>query len=111
LFDASPHHFDGVTDKGSILYAKGVNGKGKAAIFDGKSRFTVPGLKNFAWGTHFSVSLWFKRTGGWGKFAGLVNNGYGDKGSFQIHMGGMCSHTRARTAVMASTRTSTATPL
>ena len=39
------------------------------------------------WSNKFSVSLFFKRTGGISNYQGIVNNGYYSYGSFEIRMG------------------------
>ena len=33
------------------------------------------------------MSVWFKRTGQWGNYQGIVNNGYGTFGSWEVRMG------------------------
>ena len=47
----------------------------------------VQAFENFAWGTEFSVSVWFKRTGQFGNYQGVVNNGYYTTGSWEVRMG------------------------
>ncbi|WP_395239501.1 LamG-like jellyroll fold domain-containing protein, partial [Salmonella sp. s54412] len=47
----------------------------------------VARLNGFSWGSEFSVSLWFKRTGVRSTYQGLINNGYGNYGSWEIRMG------------------------
>ncbi|XP_030851646.1 uncharacterized protein LOC115918963 [Strongylocentrotus purpuratus] len=82
--DSSGNNRDG-TSTGAVTYA---NGKcGQAASFDGASKIDVQSLANFAWGDEFSVSVWFKRTGQWGNYQGIVNNGYGTNGGWEIRMG------------------------
>ncbi|XP_066303867.1 uncharacterized protein [Branchiostoma lanceolatum] len=68
----------------SIHHATGQNG---AAMFDGTGKLVVDFFRLYQWGTAFSVSVWFKRTGGFGRFSGIVNNGYHSSGSWEIRMG------------------------
>jgi len=59
---------------------------GGAAFFNGASRIIIDGLRNQQWGDKFSVGVWFKRTSSSG-YRGIVSNGYGSHGSFEIRMG------------------------
>jgi hypothetical protein len=61
--------------------------RNSAACFDGNSKIIIEGFKNFTWGAGFSVSIWFKRTGQWGNYQGIINNGYSTSGSWEIRMG------------------------
>ena len=61
-------------------------GIGQAASFDGSSRIVIPRFNNFQWRNKLSVSLWFRRTDSSG-FQGLVSNGFGQSGSFEVQMG------------------------
>ncbi len=47
---------------------------GAARFYYGSSKLRVPDLNGYAWGSKFSVSLWFK-TDRSGKIQGLINNG------------------------------------
>ena len=60
--------------------------KGGAAYFDGKSKIEIEGFRDFRWGSDFTVSVWFKRTGEWNTYQGIVNNGYYTNGSWEIRM-------------------------
>nr|VFK51970.1 MAG: Concanavalin A-like lectin/glucanases superfamily protein [Candidatus Kentron sp. TUN]VFK53565.1 MAG: Concanavalin A-like lectin/glucanases superfamily protein [Candidatus Kentron sp. TUN]VFK55006.1 MAG: Concanavalin A-like lectin/glucanases superfamily protein [Candidatus Kentron sp. TUN] len=55
--------------------------------FDGNDKIVVDALRNFEWRDKFSVSVWFKRTGQWRNYQGIVNNGYYTSGSWEIRMG------------------------
>ena len=73
--DQSGHGYDGVWE-GQESYAEGKPGNGKAAAFDGASRIVVDAFKHMEFGTQFSVSVFFERTGGQQNYQGIVNNGY-----------------------------------
>lgn len=60
---------------------------GAAALFDGVAHMEVESLRGFNWGDALSVSLWFQRTGGWGLYMGLVNNGNPGQASFDLRLG------------------------
>ncbi|KAI8494174.1 hypothetical protein Bbelb_279340 [Branchiostoma belcheri] len=68
----------------SINHAMGQNG---AANFDGTGKLVLDFFRHYQWGTAFSVSVWFKRTGGFNHYSGVVNNGYATHGSWEIRMG------------------------
>lgn len=71
--DWSGNHRDGIIDCGTAggttaetCTGEGVNFveqgiSGKAASFDGRGRITIPAFRNWAWGNHFAVSIWFLR--------------------------------------------------
>eukprot|EP00057_Strongylocentrotus_purpuratus_P025593 XP_011680067.1 PREDICTED: uncharacterized protein LOC100890245 [Strongylocentrotus purpuratus] len=82
--DSSGNNRDGTTT-GDVSYAAGQSGQ--AASFNGASKMSVQSFANFAWDSEFSVSVWFKRTGDWGNYQGIVNNGYYTTGSWEIRMG------------------------
>jgi hypothetical protein len=84
--DETGNGFDGDWE-GNESYDIGHAGGGMAASFDGSSRIVVNAFANFVWGDHFSVSIFFKRTGQEDNYQGIVNNGYYDHGSFEIRMG------------------------
>ena len=45
-------------------------------------------FRNWAWGQHFAVSIWFMRSPvGEGNYEGIINNGYYTHGSWEIRMG------------------------
>ena len=73
--DASGNCHDGRWE-GQETYADGKPGKGKAAAFDGSSRILIDAFKNMQFGSQFSVSVFFERSGGQGNYQGIVNNGY-----------------------------------
>jgi len=60
---------------------------GSSAYFSGNAKVTVDLLSGYEWGNQFTVSVWFKRTGGWGNYQGIVSNGYQSQGSWEIRMG------------------------
>ena len=86
VFDSSGHGYHGRWE-GNENYADGKPGKGKAAAFDGSSRILIDAFKNMQFGSQFSVSVFFERSGGQGNYQGIVNNGYYSHGSFEIRMG------------------------
>jgi cysteine-rich repeat protein len=47
---------------------------------------TIPSLKNFDWGTEFAASVLVKRTGTFAGYAGVIGNGDGTSGSWEIRM-------------------------
>jgi len=71
---------------GSVTFAENGGISGKAASFNGFSKINVESLRNFHWGSSFSVSVWFKRTGQYGNYQGVVSNGYYTSGSWEIRM-------------------------
>ncbi|XP_078000232.1 uncharacterized protein LOC144452901 [Glandiceps talaboti] len=71
---------------GSVAFVSaGISGQ--TASFNGASKINVDNLRNTNWGSSFSVSVWFKRTGQWGNYQGIVSNGYHTSGSWEIRMG------------------------
>lgn len=56
-------------------------------FFDGNDKIVIDAFKNHYWGDKFTVSVWFKRTGQWYNYQGIVNNGYFTNGSWEIRMG------------------------
>ncbi|XP_072178925.1 uncharacterized protein [Diadema setosum] len=87
LTDSSGNDHDGVNGGSQQVTYFSAGKCGKAASFSGSSKVTVDSLRNYAWGTQFSVSVWFRRTGQWGNYQGIVNNGYHTGGSWEIRMG------------------------
>ncbi|XP_070545045.1 uncharacterized protein [Ptychodera flava] len=77
------HHGNAI---GGVTYVSG-EVSGQAASFNGNQKINVDSLRNFNWGSSFSVSLWFKRTGEWSNYQGIVSNGYHSTGSWEIRMG------------------------
>ncbi|XP_022086853.1 uncharacterized protein LOC110977226 [Acanthaster planci] len=84
LSDSTVNRRNGSAD-GQITYADGQCGK--AAVFNGSSKVEVGAFSNFIWGSQFSVSVWFKRTGSRDTYQGIVNTGYHTTGSWEIRMG------------------------
>jgi hypothetical protein len=73
--DWSGNHRDGVIEGGVTFTTQGVSGT--AASFDGTGRISVAGFRQWAWGSHFAVSVWFLREpSGAGNYEGIINNGY-----------------------------------
>ena len=58
-----------------------------AYFFNGNDKILINALKNYNWGTNFTVSVWLRRTGGWGNYQGVINNGYYSNGSWEMRMG------------------------
>ncbi|NEP81232.1 MAG: LamG domain-containing protein [Okeania sp. SIO3B3] len=86
--------FDNVEELAIDVSNNGRNGRNigaisedGAAFFDGKSKIVIEGFRDFPWGTNLTVSVWFKRIGKWDHYQGIVNNGYGFNGSWEIRMG------------------------
>jgi hypothetical protein len=84
--DESGNGNDG-TVHGATLTEDRFGNKESAYSFDGRSQILVNSFKNFHWGNKFTVSVWFKRTGEWANYQGIVSNGYGNYGSWEIRMG------------------------
>ena len=65
--------------EGQEAYARGRSGlrvpPDAAAVFSGSSRIVVDSfaMMSLSFGAQFSVSLWFKRTGGEGNYQGIVS--------------------------------------
>jgi len=68
-----------------VTYVEGISGQ--AASFKGKQKINVDSFRNFDWGSTFSVSVWFKRTGEWSNYQGIVSNGFYSTGSWELRMG------------------------
>ena len=83
--DSSGNHRDGVIQGGVTINERGVSGP--CAQFDGTGRIVVSAFRNFGWGNHFTASVWFQRTANDGNYQGIVSNGYGHHGSWEIRMG------------------------
>jgi hypothetical protein len=84
--DQSGNHRDGVIEGAVTFVNTGVTGR--AARFDGASRIRVSSFRNWAWGSHFAVSVWFLRDPTHlSDYEGIVNNGYTRSGSWEIRMG------------------------
>ena len=58
---------------------------GAANFFHGSSKLRVPDLNGYAWGSKFSVGLWFK-TKRSGTIQGLINNGPPSNRSWEIQI-------------------------
>jgi hypothetical protein len=86
--DYSGNKYHGIV-KGSATLTKDQFGNSNSAYhFDGNSKIVVNSLNKFPEkDDKFAVSVWFKRTGGWDHYQGIVNNGYYDNGSWEIRMG------------------------
>ncbi|XP_077979234.1 uncharacterized protein LOC144434623 isoform X1 [Glandiceps talaboti] len=61
--DVSGNGYNGNKVGGVAFVAGGISGQ--AASFNGISKINVESLRNANWGSRFSVSVWFKRTGQW----------------------------------------------
>ena len=72
---------------GSVGLAASSGVNNGAALFNGASKLRIASLNGYTWGSQFSVSLWFKRTGQQGNYQGIINNGYYSYGSWEIQMG------------------------
>ena len=81
--------FSGNGHDGEIHNAKLVNGQqefGKALEFDGDD-FVDCGMEGYDFGDVITVVLWLKHIGKEGDYRGVVNNGYWDKGGWEIRFG------------------------
>ena len=83
--DYSGNNRNGVTSGAALVYSDGV--KCSAAEFNGAQKVVVNAFNNFNFGSEFAVSVWFKRTGGFTNYQGIINNGYYSTGSWEIRMG------------------------
>lgn len=81
--DVSGNNWNGRVE--GVESAPGVIGRG--ARFSGQSRIAIDAFAGLPWGSAFAVSIWFKRTGGWGDFAGLINNGRWPACSWELRLG------------------------
>ncbi|CAH1240543.1 COL6A6 [Branchiostoma lanceolatum] len=72
--------------QGGVSLQPGSNGNGYAQ-FGGAGRLVADGFTSHAWGSSLTVSVWFKRTGQFGNYQGIINTGYHAAGSWEIRMG------------------------
>jgi len=72
---------------GATLTEDREGNKNSAYFFNGNDVIRVSKFSGFEFGNQFTVSAWYKRTGLYSSYMGIVNNGYFDKGSFEIRMG------------------------
>jgi len=84
VLDSSGNDHHGKEAAG-VLYVEGISGL--AASFQGKQKINVDSFRNFDWGSRLSVSVWFKRTGEWSNYQGIVSNGFYTTGSWELRMG------------------------
>eukprot|EP00058_Branchiostoma_floridae_P020561 XP_002606051.1 hypothetical protein BRAFLDRAFT_129524 [Branchiostoma floridae] len=78
-------NFD-LAPQGGVSLQPGGNGNG-CAQFGGAGRLVANGFTSHAWGSSLTVSVWFKRTGQFGNYQGIINTGYHASGSWEIRMG------------------------
>ncbi|MBT4921795.1 MAG: tandem-95 repeat protein [Rickettsiales bacterium] len=83
-YDSSGNNRHGSTT-GNIVSVAGISGN--AGFFNGNDKIDVGAFSDFNWGSDFSVSVWFQRTGEFKNYQGIVNNGYYNNGSWEIRMG------------------------
>ncbi|AWB68034.1 hypothetical protein C2869_17090 [Saccharobesus litoralis] len=83
-YSGNGHHAFAV---GATLTSDREGNPNSAYFFNGNDLVRAPSLYGFDWGSQFTVTAWYKRTGLFGKYSGIVNNGYYTKGSFEIRMG------------------------
>ncbi|XP_078574712.1 uncharacterized protein LOC144860980 isoform X2 [Branchiostoma floridae x Branchiostoma japonicum] len=81
----SQGNFD-LAPQGGVSLHPGGNGNGYAQ-FGGAGRLMANGFTSHAWGSSLTVSVWFKRTGQFGNYQGIINTGYHASGSWEIRMG------------------------
>lgn len=80
-------HGHNAVQVGTVTLAANSGVNNGAAFFNGQSKLRVASLNGYVWGSQFSVSVWFKRTGQRGNYQGIINNGYYSSGSWEIRMG------------------------
>ncbi|XP_022086785.1 uncharacterized protein LOC110977193 [Acanthaster planci] len=85
LSDSTANRRNGSANR-RVNYAVGKCGK--AAVFDGSTKVDVDAFRSYPWGSQFSVSVWFKRTGSKDTYQGIVTTGYHTTGSWEIRMKG-----------------------
>ncbi|XP_078657715.1 uncharacterized protein LOC144903456 [Branchiostoma floridae x Branchiostoma belcheri] len=78
-------NFD-LVPQGGVSLQSGSDGNGYAQ-FGGAGRLVANGFTSHAWGSSLTVSVWFKRTGQFGTYQGIINTGYHASGSWEIRMG------------------------
>ncbi|XP_035698622.1 uncharacterized protein LOC118431488 [Branchiostoma floridae] len=78
-------NFD-LAPQGGVSLQPGGNGNG-CAQFGGAGRLVANGFTSHVWGSSLTVSVWFKRTGQFGNYQGIINTGYHASGSWEIRMG------------------------
>jgi len=71
---------------GGVTFSRSNYVSGGSAQFSGRGKVNVDLLSGYNWGDKFTVSVWFKRTATSG-YQGIVSNGYGNLGSWEIRMG------------------------
>lgn len=84
--DHSTNSYHGTPSDENSMYSEDAV-CGRSRFFDGTSKVDIEAFRSFEWGSAFSVSVWFKRTGQFGNYQGIVNNGYYTTGSWEIRMG------------------------
>ncbi|CAH1227892.1 ADIPOQ [Branchiostoma lanceolatum] len=72
--------------QGGVSLQSGGNGNGYAQ-FGGNGKLVANGFTSHTWGSSLTVSVWFKRTGQFGNYQGIINTGYHTSGSWEIRMG------------------------
>ena len=82
-FDDSGNGRNGHNENG--FAGDGINKS--AACFNGNGKIVIDAFRKYSWGSRFSVSIWFKRTGQLQNYQGIINNGYHTNGSWEIRMG------------------------
>jgi len=83
-YDSSGNNRHGVGPN-DLTYDDGI--LGQSASFDGATKVIADDFAGFDWGENFSVSVWFKRTGEFENYQGIVNTGYYDEGSWEVRLG------------------------
>ncbi|XP_066293746.1 uncharacterized protein [Branchiostoma lanceolatum] len=78
-------NFD-LAPQGGVSLQSGGNGNGYAK-FGGNGKLVANGFTSHAWGSSLTVSVWFKRTGQFGNYQGIINTGHHGSGSWEIRMG------------------------
>ena len=82
--------YDATQNGGSFAAGR----QGQAYSVSSCNHMEVNGLRNYVWGSDFSVCTWFKRTSNDGNYQGIISTGYGgdyptrpDGGVWEIRMG------------------------
>ena len=102
--DESGNGNHGVVE-GAVLTTDARGNLNSAYEFNGSSKIQIELFSGFDWGDQFSVSVWFKRSGGYNDYHGIVNNGYAYHGSWEIRHGREDSGTRIFSSLLTENNT------
>lgn len=83
--DASGNGYNGII-YGALPSEDRFGDVNSSLFFDGNDKIVVDAFRNHTWGEGLTVCVWFKRTGQWYNYQGIINNGYYTYGSWEIRM-------------------------